>query len=303
MSSKSYQPDKNESREAERRASLFFSGDLGAGSTDILLICYCFTFQIVIIMALHYDLKWITEKFDRGDNIEFQFFWGHTNKEANVVNKSCLSQWFESSFVVESVTYLTAEHWMMAQKAILFDDWKSYEKIIHCTNTANAKELGRFVLGFDEITWNKTKFDIVKIGNIHKFNQNKALGSFLIDTHDKVLVEASPSDTVWGIGLSQEEPGCDNIHSWQGQNLLGFALMEVRDFLNDFGFFNPLDAPILPPWIRFPGISPYDMFWRMGGGEDYISIFSGYYNALSERDKTVLKLTHPQPWDWNFYDE
>ncbi len=254
-------------------------------------------------MALHYDIKWIQEKFDRGDNIEFQFFWGHTNKETSVINKSCLSQWFESPFVVENVTYLTAEHWMMAQKAKLFGDWKSHEKIIQSINAAKAKELGRCVLGYDEIIWNNTKFDIVKTGNIHKFNQNRVLGSFLIDTHDKVLVETSPSDVVWGIGLSENEPGCDNIYSWRGQNLLGFVLMEVRDFLNDFGFFNPKNSPMLPPWIKFPDISPADMFWRMGGGEDYITIFSQYYNDLSERDKAILNLTHPQPWDWHFYDE
>lgn len=94
------------------------------------------------MMALHYDIKWIQEKFDRGDNIEFQFFWGHTNKETSVINKSCLSQWFESPFVVENVTYLTAEHWMMAQKAKLFGDWKSHEKSFKASTRLMQRNLG-----------------------------------------------------------------------------------------------------------------------------------------------------------------
>lgn len=120
---------------------------------------------------------------------------------------------------------------MMAQKALLFNDQKMFEKIIACNKPAEAKELGRYVTGFDEQVWNESKYEIVKNGNIHKFNQNAALLNYLLNTGDRVLVEASPVDRIWGIGLAQDDEDITNIYTWRGENLLGFALMEVRDFL------------------------------------------------------------------------
>ncbi len=186
-------------------------------------------------MIKHYDLKWLTDRFESGDTLKFLYFWGHTNKFNEEVGKFCFSQWFESPFTVDNHTYKTSEHWMMSQKALLFNDESSFEKILAADKPGEAKELGRQVLGFDNQTWNDKRFEIVKIGNIHKFNQNPALADYLIKTGDRVLVETSPVDVIWGIGLSQDSNDLENIYAWRGLNLLGFVLMEVRDFLQGFG--------------------------------------------------------------------
>lgn len=255
-------------------------------------------------MATHYDVNWLTQKVDNGETVKFIFFWGHTNKTGESVGKFVFSQWWESPFTVAGITYKTAEHWMMAQKALLFNDQKSFDKIIACKKPAEAKTLGRQILGYNEELWSENKFNIARDGNIHKFNQNHALGEYLLTTNDCVIVEASPVDVIWGIGLAQDNTKVDDIYSWRGENLLGFVLMEVRDFLRNFGFFHSLENSLLPPWTKFPGIDPHDMFWRMGKGEDYIVEFSAFYDKLSERNKLIFQLANPSPFDWStFYNE
>ena len=255
-------------------------------------------------MTQHYDIQWLTDTFENGTAIDFLFFWGHTNKFNEAAGKFCFSQWYPAPFTVDGVEYKTAEHWMMAQKALLFDDEKSFDKIIASKTPAEAKKLGRLVLRFDEIVWNAKGFDIVKQGNIHKFNQHPAFAEYLLGTGEKVLVEASPVDTIWGIGLSMESEYIKNIYSWRGLNLLGFVLMEVRDFLKSFGRFEVLKNAMLPPWKKYPNIHPIDMFWRMGGGEGYVIDFGKYYAALDEHSKTIYKLTYPTSFEWNnFYSE
>ncbi|WP_211316393.1 NADAR family protein [Niabella yanshanensis] len=136
---------------------------------------------------------------------------------------------------------------MMAQKTVLFANGDLFNKIIDSHTPAEAKALGRQIIGFDELIWNDHKYNIVTTGNIHKFNQHPQLAAYLANTGDSILVEASPVDRIWGIGLAQDDPYIDNIYAWQGQNLLGFALMEVRDFLKDFGTFQPLENASEPP--------------------------------------------------------
>ena len=184
-------------------------------------------------MTTNYNINWLKEKFERGDTLKYIFFWGHTNKFNEEVGKFCFSQWFESPFIVDNITYKTAEHWMMAQKALLFNDKNIFDKIINCDKPGEAKDLGRQVLGYDEQTWNNRKFEIVKLGNIHKFNQYPKLADFLLKTDNRILVEASPVDTIWGIGLSPDSNEIENIYAWRGQNLLGFALMAARDVLKE----------------------------------------------------------------------
>jgi ribA/ribD-fused uncharacterized protein len=184
-----------------------------------------------ILMTTQYDINWLTEKFESGDTLKYIFFWGHTNKYNEEVGKFCFSQWFESPFTVDNITYKTAEHWMMAHKALLFGDKLNFDKIINCEKPGEAKVLGRQVLGYDEQTWNDRKYEIVKLGNIHKFNQHPQFADYLLKTENRILVEASPVDTIWGIGLSQDSNDIENIYAWRGQNLLGFALMATRDCL------------------------------------------------------------------------
>jgi ribA/ribD-fused uncharacterized protein len=162
---------------------------------------------------------------------KFLFFWGHQPSSDGTIIKTCFSQWWLSSFEVDKVVYKTAEHWMMAKKAELFKDDKVLEKILQAKSPAEAKKFGREVKNYNETLWLAARFDIVKEGNYHKFNQNTELKEFLINTKNRVIVEASPVDAIWGIGLASDHKDIENPEKWRGLNLLGFALMEVRDEL------------------------------------------------------------------------
>lgn len=164
---------------------------------------------------------------------KFLFFWGHQKSKDGSITKTCFSQWWGSPFTVDGVVYKTAEHWMMAKKAELFQDDEMVAKIVAAKSAAEAKDLGRQVKNFSELIWNEKRFEIVVEGNFHKFSQNEELKAFLVDTKKRVLVEASPVDKIWGIGLTAESDKAENPLQWNGLNLLGFALMEVRDLLND----------------------------------------------------------------------
>ncbi len=120
---------------------------------------------------------------------------------------------------------------MMYKKAELFRDKDNAAKILKAKSPGEAKALGRMVRGFDERTWFDARWDIAFAGNLAKFAQNAELRKFLIGTGDRVLVEASPIDRIWGIGMDKEAAMHTNPSQWLGQNLLGFALMEVRSEL------------------------------------------------------------------------
>ena len=184
-------------------------------------------------IKMTYNLEWLIDNFEKGKRIKFLFFWGHQKSKSGELISSCFSQWWTSPFIVENVRYNTAEHWMMAQKALLFNDREIYEKIIVAKSPAEAKALGRQVSNFNEATWNSKRFDIVVKGSLAKFTQHKDLKDFLLNTKEKILVEASPVDRIWGIGLTAESEKAENPKRWNGLNLLGFALMEVRDIIRN----------------------------------------------------------------------
>jgi len=162
-------------------------------------------------------------------NEEYLFFWGHTQKEE--IDRSCLSQWYPSCFVIDDTMYLTAEHYMMVQKALLFNDKETIIKILETNSPKEAKRLGRLVKNYDNDTWHRISLDVVIKGNIAKFQQNNKLGDFLKSTGDKIIVEASPYDKVWGIGMSMNDPDILDESKWRGKNLLGKALMKARESL------------------------------------------------------------------------
>jgi len=178
-----------------------------------------------------YNLEWLIDAVERKEKVKYLFFWGHKPSKDGSVTKSCFSQWWGSAFEVEQVRYATAEHWMMAKKAELFGDNEMLEKILIAKSPAEAKKLGRKVRNFDPQIWGENCFDIVCEGNYNKFSQHPDLKEFLLNTKDRVLVEASPVDRVWGIGMAQDNEHVENPRLWGGANLLGFALMEVRDRL------------------------------------------------------------------------
>lgn len=156
----------------------------------------------------------------------FVFFWKERDLEPG-----CLSQWWPAPFVVDGVTYPTAEHWMMAGKARLFEDAATLEKVVRAPTPAAAKALGRRVRGYSEDRWAALRYDIVVTGNLAKFSQNDELRRYLLSTGSRVLVEASPLDRVWGIGLAEDDQRATSPSRWRGENLLGFALMDVRERL------------------------------------------------------------------------
>lgn len=117
----------------------------------------------------------------------------------------------------------------MAEKARFFEDTPTLDRILTAATPAAAKAFGRQVIGFSESAWNTIRFEIVVKGNLAKFNQHPALAAFLCNTGNSVLVEASPLDSVWGIGLAADDPQAKDSSTWKGLNLLGFALMVVRE--------------------------------------------------------------------------
>ncbi|MGW3912465.1 NADAR family protein [Streptomyces sp. NPDC005070] len=166
-----------------------------------------------------------------GTPVKYLHFWGHRPRADGTVGSSCLSQWWPSPFVVEEVEYATAEHWMMASKARLFRDAEAERQAVGASNPALAKKAGRLVRGFDEAVWRRERFRIVVEGSVHKFSADPGLRAFLLGTGGRVLVEASPMDRVWGIGLAANDDGAFDPRRWRGENLLGFALMEARERL------------------------------------------------------------------------
>jgi ribA/ribD-fused uncharacterized protein len=170
-----------------------------------------------------------------GNRVKYLYFWGHRQNQDGSVSKSCLSQWYVAPFQLDNIEYPTAEHYMMAEKARLFGDRQILAKIIAAASPGEAKKLGRLVNSFNQETWLKHRFSIVVRGNLGKFEQNQTVREFLINTNQRILVEASPRDRIWGIGLEQNHPQAANPHQWQGLNLLGFALMAVRNILQGSG--------------------------------------------------------------------
>ncbi|MEU6987753.1 NADAR family protein [Streptomyces sp. NPDC046324] len=173
----------------------------------------------------------LTEQVSRGERVKWLCFWGHRPRPDGQLSASCLSQWWESPFEVDGVRYATAEHWMMAAKARLFGDAEAERAALSSRTPAEAKKAGRLVRGFDDTVWERERFGIVVAGSVHKFASDEALRAYLLGTGGRVLVEASPLDRVWGIGLGADDPRAKDPARWRGLNLLGFALMEARERL------------------------------------------------------------------------
>jgi ribA/ribD-fused uncharacterized protein len=156
-----------------------------------------------------------------GGKPEYHFFW-----------MGPFSQWNRRTFTIAGIDYPTAEHWMMAEKARLFEDEIALEGIMQAAHPVAAKEFGRKVVGFNAEAWDQVCMDVVVSGNLAKFEQNPDIKYHLLETEGLVLVEASPDDRIWGIGLGTEDPLRLDPANWKGKNYLGFALMEVRKILS-----------------------------------------------------------------------
>lgn len=143
------------------------------------------------------------------------------------------SQWFARSFQVENITYANMEQYMMASKAKLFGDDDAYQRIMAAASPRECKALGRQVRNFDNNVWERHREEIVYRGNLAKFGQHSDLRDVLLATGNATIAEAAPWDTIWGIGLADNDPRAQNPSQWLGLNLLGQALMRVRDSLKN----------------------------------------------------------------------
>jgi len=151
---------------------------------------------------------------------KFIFFWGGT-----------YSQWCPSTFEIVGVKYNCCEQYMMAQKALLFNDIESHKMIMYATSPRDQKAFGRRVKGFDKDKWEAVCREIVYDANYAKFTQNPAMMAELLATGDREIVEASPEDKIWGIGLHENDARVHDKSQWQGTNWLGEAIMQVREKL------------------------------------------------------------------------
>jgi hypothetical protein len=165
---------------------------------------------------------------DRGARVKYLYFWGHRAQRAASIGPWCLSQWWPAAFTVNGVRYASAEHYMMVGKARLFGDESLADRMLTVPGPGAVKALGRQVSGFDESVWDAHRFDLVTDGNVAKFGQHPDLRDYLLGTGERVLVEASPVDRIWGIGLAATDPRASDPARWRGLNLLGFALMHAR---------------------------------------------------------------------------
>jgi ribA/ribD-fused uncharacterized protein len=168
---------------------------------------------------------------ESGIQPRYVLFWGHTPKGGGELDAACLSQWWPAVFDADGQRFASAEHYMMWRKAKLFNDEATAAAVLTVGSPAKAKALGRTVTGFDDGVWQRHRWDIVVAGSVAKFGSDPALRSFLLATRRRVLVEASPLDRIWGIGLAADSEHATNPSEWRGLYLLGFALMEAREQL------------------------------------------------------------------------
>lgn len=227
---------------------------------------------------MKYDKKKLIDQAIGLTRNDFIFFWGHQDRE-NKLGKACLSQWYMCQFVVRDVYFNCAEQYMMAEKAYMFGDEDVYHQILREYNQMEIKKLGRKVRNFNDYVWKGNRMSVVIEGNLAKFSQNKELMDFLLSTGDKILVEASPKDTIWGIGLDESSSDAINPRNWKGDNLLGFALMEVRDILRGNVKEEPAD------------ITKTLMMWTSGAGNSG-KRFNGE-NPMPKKKKKA------EPGSWN----
>lgn len=169
----------------------------------------------------------LSEKIMKNNLDKYTFFYGGE-----------FSQWYKSDFIYNSyknrhhrLVFNCSEQYMMYMKAFIFNDFDSVQKIMKTKYSSEQKKFGRSVKGFDENRWNNVKMDIVFNGNLLKFSQNKDLEDLLLSTTGTTLVEASPIDKIWGIGLDESTARITPVSKWTGENLLGIALTDVRDFI------------------------------------------------------------------------
>lgn len=146
-----------------------------------------------------------------------------------------LSNMYPSEFTVAGKTFTSMEQYVMYHKAECFHDGAIAEEIMKTDDPEKIRELGRMVMGYDDHIWNGIRQLIVYEGLLAKFSQNEDLKGKLKETGNKIIAKCEAGDDVWGTGLSMDDPDCQNIHVWKGQNQLGYTLMMVRERVKEDG--------------------------------------------------------------------
>lgn len=144
-------------------------------------------------------------------------------------------QWAKRSFCdIDGTVYNCAEQYMMAKKAILFGDIETHRLIMAANEAKEHQQLGRKIQGFDHRLWDVHKIGIVWSANFLKFNQHDDLKQRLIDTGNRIIAEATPTDCIWGIGFSPDQAEALDVKQWRGTNLLGVILMSLRSVMKQY---------------------------------------------------------------------
>lgn len=169
-----------------------------------------------------HEAKMMAKAIEEKNKPKYTFFWSGP-----------FSQWHPSNFEIDGVNFVTAEQFMMYKKALLFHDYKTCAKIMNTSDPREQKAYGREVKNFNNEKWEKYAKEFVYEGNFAKFSQNEDLCEQLIKTDGTILVEASPYDKIWGIGLAADNPKAQNKETWEGKNWLGEVLTDVRKEIKD----------------------------------------------------------------------
>ena len=163
----------------------------------------------------------------KGRLLEMNIICFHNPDEEN----GHLSNWYMSYFKFDGIEFSSMEQYMMYKKALCFNDRGSADKILETDDVAEIKALGRGISGYDDHYWNGVRQVIVYEGLVAKFTQSEDLKKSLLETGNDILAECAVKDRIWGIGLSMTDPDRQDMSKWKGQNLLGYALMMVRNKL------------------------------------------------------------------------
>ena len=145
------------------------------------------------------------------------------------------SQWYHSPMTIDGVQYNCAEQYMMAQKARVFQDGYALCSIMESDSPSEQKAIGRGVKGFNQPVWDSVSRAVVMRASLAKFTSSERLLDQLMDTTGRLLVEASPTDVIWGIGLAENDPRCHDREQWRGTNWLGQVLTDLREHLRSAG--------------------------------------------------------------------
>ena len=191
------------------------------------------------------DLQNVTPETPRSDTSGRELGWSYRETERYVFfMEGFLHQWYTATMVFDDVQYNCCEQYMMGQKATLFGDTKSAEKLLQCENPLDQKLIGRNIKNFDETKWRENRFEIVYRGNLAKFKQNKHLRDKLLSyPHSVEFVNANPIDQIWGIGVGVFDRRVTDPHHWSGLNLLGKIITKIRNVL--------VPAPPSTPHLTF----------------------------------------------------